>query len=199
MILFVILILLFCSLTAFFIMYPKEKRSILSKNYYKYCDKKVNSVASSNKFKAVNHATLNDYFNEPTEVDHLIFGNKFIYLISDHLLMGDVDGVASDNSWLYKKRGEKSCTYIANLYEECEKKVSDFATKINIDKETIIGVSLIPNECNVFIKGNNKSKTIIARYSDLKGIIKQFEKNKIASFNEEQILEYYNLVRAKNE
>ena len=61
MILFVILILLFCSLTAFFIMYPKEKRSILSKNYYKYCDKKVNSVTSSNKFKAIKVASWHEH------------------------------------------------------------------------------------------------------------------------------------------
>lgn len=46
--------------------------------------------------------------NESLFIDHMLFGNKYIYVINDYLFKGVLTGNAQDSKWILKdKKGQE--------------------------------------------------------------------------------------------
>jgi hypothetical protein len=170
-----------------------------SETYLKYCLNKVSRIAKRKKLLSIPDLNLLNYDREKLNVHHVIFGKKYIYLISDIMLKGFVSGEANDNSWVYFNNITKQTHYLDNLDKVSSKNIRDFAGILGISEDFIASICLVPNECDLTINGLENKNKFIVHYGGLNRIISTLERKPIGSLNEEQIKEQYETIKQKNE
>lgn len=190
MILFFVLLGLLILFLIFAIIYPIEKRKILSNKFNKYCDKKINKICLKKSYFKITNFNLN--INR--KINQIILGNKYIYLISNFPLFGLISGDKKNNSWLYSKSGEKQNVYLDNLTFQGNKVIQEFASIFNINESVIVNVSLIPNECEIQVKDVNNPNNFIIHYGSIKRFLRIYENRKITPLNKDQLERYFNII-----
>ena len=168
------------------------------KTFEKLCKGKVKRFAKRNKLLVIENLNLLNYQREKIEIDHVVFGKKYIYVITDFLVRGFVKGEINDNSWVYFNTNTKSTRYINNLYKVSDQNIAEFSEILGINTDPIVAICLVPNECDFSIKESESGKKIVTHYSSINKKIKEFEKRNIGSLNEKQIYEQYRTIKERN-
>ena len=181
-----------------FIVFTIFLRKMDLKTFKALCDGKVKRFSKRNKLLVVEKLNILNYQREKVEIDHVIFGKKYIYIITDFILRGFVKGETNDNSWVYYNTNKKSYDYINNLYKLCDQNIRDFSEILGINTDPIVAICLVPNECDFSIKQLENDKRMIVHYSSLNKRIKEFEKHDIGTLNQKQIYEQFKSIKERN-
>ena len=182
-----------------FIVFFTYLRTMTSETYTKYCFKKVGRISKRKNLLSILDLHLLNNEREKLKVNHVIFGRKYIYLISDLMLKGFVSGEVNDNSWVYFNNITKKSHYLDNLNKVSDKNIQDFAGILGISCDPIISICLIPNECDISVNGYKDSNKMIVHYASLSKTISSLEREQIGSFKQEQIYEQYEKIKSRNE
>lgn len=196
---FIALAILLVLFIVAFVMFLLFLRNMTAETFKKYATKKVIRIARHNKLLTVPNLNILNYEREKICVDHVIFGNKYIYIITDFMLKGFVSGEVNDNSWVYYNKIIKKDKYLDNLSLVSDKNIREFAEISGIKADFIVSICLVPNECDFTVKQLEYNKKMVVHYSSLNRKIKELENQNIGTFNKEQIYEQYNAIRTKNE
>ena len=162
------------------------------------CKRKVSRIAKRNESRVVLDLHIANYDREKVNANHVIFGKKYIYLISDFMLKGFVSGDEKDNSWIYYDNIKKKHNYLTNLHALSNKNILDFAEILRISPDSIVSICLVPNEVDFKIENAESDKTLIVHTASLSRIIRKFEHKKIGEFDKDQIEEKFKLLNSKN-
>lgn len=185
-------IILFLTITIFV-------RKMNAKQYNKFCERKIQRIARRYDFLNVTNLNIANFNSERIKVDQIIFGKKYIYLITDLFIKGFVNGEVSDNSWMYFSSIERKHHYLNNLNEILSQNIAEFVNIFGIKNDPIIPICLIPNECEFKIKNLNNDKKLIVNYCKFTRTIRRLEKENIGSLEPKQIYEHYKTIKNKNE
>ena len=169
------------------------------KTFKKFCEKKVRRFAKRNKILAIEDLNILNYQREKVDIDHVIFGKKYIYVLTDFLVKGFVKGEINDNSWVHYNTTLKKYRYINNLNKFSEQNIQEFAGIFGINPDLIFSICVVPNECDFSIKSSENDKKTVVHYSSLTKRIKELESQNIDSLNQEQIYEQYKAIKERNE
>lgn len=191
-------ILLFLFLVAFIAFFIYQ-RKMSFETFNHLCERKVKRIAKSKSLLVIERINLLNYKREKLGVNHVIFGKKYVYLITDFLLKGFVSGEASDNSWVYYNTTSKKNHYLTNLNKISEENIREFAGISGINDDLLVSICLVPNECDFSVKNIEDDKKMVVHYSSLARKIKELEEQEIPSLNEEQIYEQFRTIEGKNE
>ena len=195
---FVFLAILLVVFIIAFISFLMWTRRMDLESFIKICQKKIQRISRKNNLLCIPNLSISNYDREKLLINHVIFGKKYIYLISDFMLKGFVSGEANDNSWVYYNNIKRKSVYISNLNMISDKNMRDFSVILGISPDPIVFICLVPNECDFKINDRNDGKKIIAHYSSLAKKIKQCEKQEIGSLDQNQIYEQYKIIETKN-
>lgn len=197
--LLIALIVLLILAVVFFITYPIVRGKIIAKKYSSFCAKKIKTISNKNNFKFLSNLKLSFFNNEELGINHIIFGKKYIYILTEYLFDGDIKGLSDNNSWIYEKRHNKGCEYIDNISNQLSEKRGVFSAKITANPELIIPIAIINNDCEIKLSGVNDNSTFMVHYSALKKLIKKLESRNIANLDEEQVENKYQNIKNENE
>ena len=198
MLFFALLVTLVIFVTAF-IAFLVSLRRMNSETFNKLCTSKIIRIAKRRGLLLIPEAHLSNFEREMLPVNHVLFGEKYIYLISDFLLKGFVSGEEKDNSWIYFNNITKTTHYLDNLNAISDKNIRDFSGILQISPELIVSICVVPNECDFKIKGDKSDKKNIVHYSSLRRMIRRLENKKIDALDKQQIIDQFNLIKAKND
>jgi hypothetical protein len=108
------------------------------------------------------YVTENDYFlipfvkvklpgNRDVIIDHLVFGNKYIYAIKDLYFQGGLLGKGSDKEWSYYeyKYHQPKSRYIPNPFLLNQQRIDKLALVTGLDTQLFISVILVNNEAMI--------------------------------------------------
>lgn len=191
-------VILFLFIVAF-ILFLLFLRKMSKETFKMYCQRKVKRIARRNNLLAIENLNILNYEREKIGVDHVIFGKKYIYVITDFMLKGFVSGEVNDNSWVYFNKIEKKNHYLENLSYVSDKNILEFAGILGINADPIVSICLVPNECDFTVKQLEYNKKMVVHYSSLSRKIKELESQNIGTLNEKQIYEQYQSIKSKNE
>ena len=169
-----------------------------SKTFTKYCEGRIRRFAKRNKLLAIDKLNILNYNREKLDANHVIFGKKYIYLVTDLMVKGFVKGDVNDNSWVYFNKNTKKTHYLSNLSKVSDKNIQEFAGILGINPDPIVAICLVPNECDFSIKELGNDHKMVVHYSSFARKIKELEKRQIGSLNEEQIYEQYKTIKERN-
>ena len=193
----IILVLLIVAIL-FFISFPFIKRIVLKNKFINIYGNEVKRFAKKNNLTSLNSIKLAN-INDEVEIDHILFGKKFIYLITDFYLDGIVTGDEESNSWIYITRFKRKASYIRNLLALGEEKISSFSLHGEIDKDVLVHISLLNSDSELKIKSENFKNSLIVKTRDLHKIIRKFESQNIKEFDKEQLEIVIEEIVGKNE
>lgn len=196
--LFAILFALLVIFITFFICFFIRIRKLNAETFQKLCEKKALRIAKSSNLNVVTDLHISNYNREKINVQEVIFGKKYIYLISNFMLKGFVSGDDKDNSWIYYDNVNKKHNYLTNLYAHSEKNIRDFAGILQISPDSIVSICLVPNEVDFKIEHSKDERNLIVHYSSLSRAIRNLESKQIGEFDEDQIVEKFRLLNSKN-
>ena len=182
-----------------FVVFLTYLRKMTNETYMRACMKKIRRIADRRKLYSILNLNLVNFEGEKLAAHHVIFGEKYIYLISDFMLKGFVDGEANDNSWVYYNNITKQTHYLDNLDKVSEKNIEDFAGISAISKDLIVSICLVPNECDLTINGLENKNKFIVHFNTINRLIAALERKKIGSLKQEQIYEQYQTIKKQNE
>ncbi len=175
---FIFLILLLICIVFFRKIYVKH-------HFTSVCYKKIYKFVLYNDYYLINNYDFKIDDTNNGHIDHIIFGEKFIYLINDVYYEGDLSGNFDDASFVYfSKKGVKQ--YTDNPLQISKNTLSRLSMSIDVDGSLMIGITLVNNSCHFSLKSNSK-QFYIMQLKNLSALIKAIESRDIPSINSKQL------------
>lgn len=151
---------------------------------------RVSTVVNYGDFYLLNNVSLDLPTGEKVMVDHIIGGEKYIYVILDRYFEGTVRGNYNDHYWIYYMEslfGKKKKKEISNPLKQVQSLIDLISLQNIIQKDLFVGIVLVNDDC--FISGyENKSNSIkLIPVSKLEKVINTFEKEDIDPLGEKKL------------
>lgn len=160
------------------IIYPLVRRKYMYRNFKYVYYKKLYEIAEKNDYLLVNNVILKENGQNIASIDHILFGDKFIYVIRDRYYVGAINGDKKDDIWLFfNKQNER--IEIENPMKKNKMRIERLVDLTLLDKEFFVSIVLVNNDC--VIKDNeklNKEKNYMVNLRNLNKTIKKMEKRK---------------------
>ena len=147
--------------------------------------KQVYRVALDYDYYLINQFVFKVDSSKNATVDHILFGNKYIYTIISKYYQGDLIGKYADKSLIFISHKGKKC-YTDNPYNEAKYLTSKLSSSTGIDASLMIGIVLINDDCKVAVQSESKQFYIIQR-KRFPALIKAIESRPVESINEVQL------------
>ena len=186
--LFVSLAVLLIFVILFILFFPKINKKRYQKDFVKIYGKKVYRYALHNDLYLINQLELKGNDDQLLKIDHLLFGNKYIYLISDYYLPGVVEAKENDNSFLYtsnEKNAKK--VYIDNLLKKNADLTRRVADNLGLKANLFIPISIVDNSCDLLDFKPEAKNNFIVHIASINKLLDALEARKVAPLNDEQL------------
>jgi len=175
-------------LIIFFIFLPRIIASYKKNNYKKIYYKKIRKIAELNDYYLINNLTLHNGENEIyCRIDHILFGEKYIYVIKDIYHKGAIKGDKEDNKWIvFDKNGNKS--EINNPLMTNYMRVNKLYLLTQIDLSFLISIVILNDDCviNNIENLSSENNFIVPRKKFIQ-LINKLESKDIKKMNENQL------------
>lgn len=174
--------------TSILIFVPLIKRNQLKKDFVSVYGKRVYKYALHNDLYLINKLELKSNDDQIIKVDHLLFGTKYIYVIKDYHLPGEIEAKEKDRSFIYKSnvKGTKK-VYIDNPMLINKKLVQKLSTNIGMNSDLFIAISLFNDETDFGDFTSASKDNYIVTMSKLYKLLDTIESRNIAPLNDEQL------------
>ena len=188
-ILFVALAILTFFSVIFFIVFPFAKKSSLKKNFVKAYGKDVYKIANYYDLYLINCLVLKSNDDSRINIDHLLFGNKFIFVIKDYYFDGQLNGKEVDQSWVYYfgKEKDPKKEYVKNPLIENKTRTNKLSMITGLDESFLISIILVNDDCDLSLEMNPSDNQYVIKRSELKKLVSSIEGRNVAPLNDEQL------------
>ena len=176
-----IVLLLFIGFCLYFPISHAYNRKHFQIHYYK----RVYQVALENDYFLINRFQFKVDASKLATVDHILFGNKYIYVLSSKYYQGDLVGKYHDKSLIFISHRGKKC-YTDNPFNQVKFLASKLSSSTGIDASLMIGIVLINDDCKVAVESDSKQFYIIQR-KRLASLIKAIESRPVGEINQTQL------------
>ena len=182
---FVIIVPIVLLLFLFICIYVPASGAYRRKHFQIHFYKQVYRVALNNDYYLINQFVFKVDSSKNATVDHILFGNKYIYVIISKYYQGDLVGKHLDKSLIFISHKGKKC-YTDNPFNETKFLTSKLSSSTGIDASLMIGIVLINDDCKVAVQSESKQFYIIQR-KRLGALIKAIESRPVEKINENQL------------
>ena len=176
-----IVLFLFLVVTLYFPISGAYRKKYFQIHFYK----QVYRVALDYDYYLINQYVFKVDSSKNATVDHILFGNKYIYTIISKYYQGDLIGKYADKSLIFISHKGKKC-YTDNPYNEAKYLTSKLSSSTGIDASLMIGIVLVNDDCKVAVQSESKQFYIIQR-KRLPALIKAIESRPVEPINEVQL------------
>ena len=176
-----IVLILFSAVCLYFPISHAYNRKHFQIHYYK----RVYKVALENDYFLINQFVFKIDSTKLANVDHILFGNKYIYVLSSKYYQGDLVGKYHDKSLIFISHRGKKC-YTDNPFNQVKTLASKLSSSTGIDASLMIGIVLVNDDCKVAVQSDSKQFYIIQR-KRFASLIKAIESRPVCDINQNQL------------
>jgi hypothetical protein len=170
---------------AWFFFKPIQKliwRHNLARMFYS----RVMKVARNFDFYLVNGLTLPVGEMKKVVIDHIIGGDKFIYVITDRYFEGAVNVKMGENSWVYYKKGGKK-EDIPNPFFANKFAMERLSIASGINTSFLVGIVLINDDCFISGYSDYEGEPLLVNVGKLEKLIALYEKKPCQPFKKNEL------------
>ena len=193
---FVIVVPLLVLIFVFVCLYFPISHAYYRKHFQIYYYKKVYKVAVNNDYYLINQFRFKNDTSKLPGVDHILCGDKYIYVIMSLYYEGDLVGKYNDKSLIFITHKGSKC-YTDNPFNQVKQLTSKLSSSTGVDASLMIGIVLINNDCKVAVQSESKQFYIIQR-KRFAALIKAIESRPIENINEEQLAKAVQSIAKEN-
>lgn len=168
-----------------FALYFVLRSRMMKKDFKYFYYKRLYRLAMDKDYYLINNFIFKIDDSHVGRIDHILFGDKYIYLINDSYFDGDIEGKENDRSLiLINKVGKKY--YVDNPIIDNRNILTKLAIVTGIDKSLLISISLINDNCHSGVITSSNSSYII-QSNKMKYLIKAIESRPIGKINAKEL------------
>lgn len=169
----------------FLIFYFPIRKGIIKKKYVEHYYREIHKIVMNNDYYLINNFIFKVDDSSLMKINHIIFGEKYVYLINDFHYDGDIAGKCFDKSLIcFSKKGKKY--YIDNPILKNRFLLERLCMMTGLDSSIMIGISLVNDDCNSDISSDSKQYYLVSR-NKLGSLIKAIESRPINKLNEKSL------------
>ena len=176
--------------------YFPVSRFYRKKNFQIHYYKRIYRVALDNDYYLINQFVFKIDSAKVASVDHILFGNKYIYVLSSKYYQGDLVGKYQDKSLIFISHRGKKC-YTDNPYNQVKFLASKLSSSTGIDASLMIGIVLVNDDCKVAVQSDSKQFYIIQR-KRFAALIKAIESRPVEEINQNQLAKAVQSIAKQN-
>ena len=151
--------------------------------------KTVRKVADDGDFYLVNNVKFDMGDGNYINIDHLLGGDKYLYVIMDHYFEGAINAKAEDFYWVYYVKDHKNTLKkeIPSPLAETKNIVNRLSMISGLPVNFLVGIVLINSDCFVSRYQNVDSEVQIVSANRLGEVIASYENKEVEAFNSEDL------------
>ena len=200
-IIIVILLALFVISSGVWLLFPLIRRRYMNRHLIPVFGKRIYHIALYNDFYLINQVRVPlDDANE-AHIDHLLFGEKFIYVIKDRYYDGALSGQARDVNWMFYPNLSRRGKYISNPFLINRVRIDKLALVTGLDPHLFVNIIVVNDRCLLDDIISDDDYTYIVKLAKLEKLIKAIESRDIPVINEQQldaaVKDIYQLVKGR--
>lgn len=161
------------------------KKSYRKNNFVEYCYKAIYKIAFDEDYYLINNFLFRADPSKVAKVDHILFGNKYIYVIIDSYFDGDLIGNDNDKSLIFIDRHNRKY-YVDNQYTLSKTLVKYLSGSTGLDQSLMIGIVVVNNNCKIGVQTDSKQFYVIQR-NKIKRLVRAIESRNVGKINAEQL------------
>ncbi len=179
------LVLVLSAIFSVFLFFRKKilQRFALLKYFYPV----VRKTAVYYDFYLINKLEIQLGTNDSLFVDHMLFGNKYIYVINDYLFKGTLTGNRQDSKWILKDKKGQEIMVDSPLLKN-KQLVKKLSLRTSIDYEKFIAITLVSKDTKITDLDVNDSANFVIDTRDFTKLILKIEGRDISPFVPEDLL-----------
>ena len=186
--LFISLAVLLVLVILFILFFPKLYRKRLKTNYVSHYGKRIYRYALHNDLYLINQLELKGNDDQLISIDHLLFGNKYIYVISDYYLPGTIEAKENDKSFLYTSYVKNAKTvYIDNLLLKGKMLAKKTSLTLGLNPTFFISIAIVDNDADFGDFKSTQKDNYIVHLSRFNKLIDEIESRDVAPLNDDQL------------
>lgn len=178
----VVLVLLAIASVFFFFRKKILQRFALLRYFYPI----IRKTAVYYDFYLINQLEIQLGTNETLFIDHMLFGDKYIYVISDYLYHGTLTGNPQDSKWILKNKKGQEIMVDSPLLKN-KQLLQKLSLRTSLDHATFIGITLVSNDTKITDLEVNDSQNFIIDTRDFTKLILKIEGRDIAPLNPDDL------------
>ena len=182
---FIIIVPLVVSVGVFFLIYFPIRKKKMKENFRYFYYRYIYKIALDNDYYLINDFHFRIDERHIAIIDHILFANKYIYIITDNYFDGDIDGKENDPSIILIGRTGKK-VYTDNIIINNARLIKKLSVITGIGQSLMIGINLVNNNCNCAVKTTAKNAYII-QANKFRNLVKAIESRPIGDINKEQL------------
>ena len=157
-------------------------RRAFQKRYYKV----INKLVVDKDYLLINNFIIK---NLKLKIDHIVFANKYIYLIKDEYYEGAIEGKMKDNKFIYYPYAKKNVQTVPNPYIELKRDYENVVRLAGLDPHFFQLITLINDDVLMNIENNKVSNYHVVSRSNIINTIESIENAaKVKDFNQETLV-----------
>lgn len=182
---FIIIVPVVVLLIIFLAIYFPLRNKKMKTDYKYFYYKRLYKLAMDKDYYLINNFLFKIDDAHVGRIDHILFGDKYIYIINDIYYDGDIEGKENDQSIILINRNGKK-NYEDNPILNNRKIANKLSLITGINPSLIIGICLINDNCRCSVQNSSKSFYII-QSSNFSKLVKAIESRDIGVINKEQL------------
>ena len=167
------------------LIYLLNRRHMMKKNFKYFYYKRLYKIAMDRDYYLINDFLFKIDDSHVGRIDHILFADKYIYIMTDSYFNGDIIGKEDDKSVIVLGRDGKKY-YDDNPLITNKKLINKLSLITGINPALIIGICIINDNCRYGIQTSGKSFYYI-QSNKLKALIKAIESRQVGTINKEQL------------
>ena len=186
----------FLSLLVVFFLYHRKKllqRFALLRYFYPI----IRKTAVYYDFYLINQLEISVGANDSIFIDHLIFGDKYIYIVSDFVFKGTLSGKSQDSKWILKTKKGEEVMVDSPVYKNREL-VQKLSLRTALDQATFIAVTLVSQDTKITDLEVNDAQNYIIDTRDFMKLILKIESRNIRPLNSDELKKRVHEIDALN-
>ena len=167
------------------LIYLLYRRHMMKKNFKYFYYKRLYKIAMDRDYYLINDFLFKIDDSHVGRIDHILFADKYIYIMTDSYFNGDIVGKEDDKSVIVLGRDGKKY-YDDNPLITNKKLINKLSLITGINPALLIGICIINDNCRYGIQTSSKSFYYI-QSNKLKALIKAIESRQVGAINKEQL------------
>ena len=185
-ILYVVLACIACIAILCFAFYPLFRKLTYRKAFNKKYYKVINKLVLDEDYLLINNFIIK---NLKLKIDHIIFANKYIYLIKDAYFEGALEGKIKDNKLIYYPYRNREVLTTVNPYVQLKEDYDNIVRLAGIDDHFFQLITLINDDVLINLEKTDVLNYHVVSKSNLISTIKNIENAaKVKDFNQDALI-----------
>lgn len=166
---------------------PLFRQSHYKRNFLKIYGKFVYHIALYNDYLLINRLSLRLDDEHTAHIDHVLFGDKYIYVIKDKYYQGSLSGKENDESWLYFPDNKKKSVYIDNPLKVNRQRITKMGLFTGLEDDLFISIILVNNDCLLDKFESQSKRDYIVPVGKLEKLVAAIESRPVPKINSTQL------------